>query len=785
MTDLALKWDGARADFSLKPTLVERVKYGLLFAGAGGADAGDVLDVGTGDFSLELDVRPDSLSRVQPIAGKSGAVHCLAVPGASGAHYASATMAPVTGDLDVRVHAAAFTWVTGDLQALIAQWGTSAGDRAWALYMVGSSFVLAVNNTVSYVKAIPGAFVDRTARWLRVTLDLDNGSGNSVATWYHSADGVSWTLIGTTNGAVQASLAASSAPVLVGSRNGAEPLRGKVFHAEVRSGIDGTRRAVFDADDFELGASSAASAVTGETWTLSGRAAIRADGTYWLSLPGTAGAFATATGTTPDFTELQILLQAQTSDWSPGTRQTLASGGSWRLDVEGAVVTLAIETDVGATEFSWVPPLVDGTAYWILIQAALYDTGAGTATADLNISTDGINFSGYGTSEIDPLTIGSLVGASAPRVGADSSGGRRFVGEVYRCEIAYGIGGTPALSFDAAEGGAGGISWTSGLVGETWTVGGAASVQASVAGGWSLFFDAGGALRLRLLDAAGKSAAGQLAASGAWAGGELATLAVTVDRDGLATCYKNGAAVGTLSVAGAQGSLSSAANFLLAQRPDGAVGFVGLLDEGRVYLGRLLSASDVLAHQRGVRADESSLAAFWDCDEGSGSTAYDQAGAGRHLALTGSPAWAPTGTAVIATGGADLELDEGLEAAVLISLFTDRRAAEGDVLPDNGDDRRGWWGDALPVVAGDQVGSKLWLLRREKQTQAALGRAAQYARESLAWLVEDQVATSVAVTATAPAPGVLQIDVAVQRPRARPVQYRYSAAWDAQAAVGG
>jgi phage gp46-like protein len=132
----------------------------------------------------------------------------------------------------------------------------------------------------------------------------------------------------------------------------------------------------------------------------------------------------------------------------------------------------------------------------------------------------------------------------------------------------------------------------------------------------------------------------------------------------------------------------------------------------------------------------------------------------------------------------DLETDEGLETAVIISLFTDARAAEGDVLPDGGSDRRGFWGDAVPVVDGDQVGSKLWLLGRAKQTPDVLARAQQYAQESLAWLVEDQVASQVEVTATTPRPGMLALEVTIHRPKVSPVTYRYAAAWAAQAERG-
>jgi len=97
----------------------------------------------------------------------------------------------------------------------------------------------------------------------------------------------------------------------------------------------------------------------------------------------------------------------------------------------------------------------------------------------------------------------------------------------------------------------------------------------------------------------------------------------------------------------------------------------------------------------------------------------------------------------------DLESDEGLETAIIISLFTDRRALSDDPLPDpNSIDRRGWWGDLVsPAVEGDQIGSKLWLLERSKTLESVLQRAQEYAQESLQWLIDDQVAAKVAVSA--------------------------------------
>lgn len=132
----------------------------------------------------------------------------------------------------------------------------------------------------------------------------------------------------------------------------------------------------------------------------------------------------------------------------------------------------------------------------------------------------------------------------------------------------------------------------------------------------------------------------------------------------------------------------------------------------------------------------------------------------------------------------DLEPEDGLETAVILSLFTDRRAPEGATLPDESGDRRGWWGDALPVVDGDEVGSLLWLLQRSKQTPAVLAQVEQYARESLAWMVEDKVASAVDVVASNPRSGMWGLEVTISRPKLSPVTYRYDSAWAAQAGRG-
>lgn len=133
--------------------------------------------------------------------------------------------------------------------------------------------------------------------------------------------------------------------------------------------------------------------------------------------------------------------------------------------------------------------------------------------------------------------------------------------------------------------------------------------------------------------------------------------------------------------------------------------------------------------------------------------------------------------------GFDLVRDDGLETGVIISLFTDRRASPEQItaeLPQ--DDLRGYWGDIGNAIPSDKTGSLLWLLAREKQLPQVLGRAQQYCREALAWMVEDLIATRVEVTTEFAARGWMWITVDIFRPTGSPVRYRFNYEWAAQAA---
>lgn len=112
----------------------------------------------------------------------------------------------------------------------------------------------------------------------------------------------------------------------------------------------------------------------------------------------------------------------------------------------------------------------------------------------------------------------------------------------------------------------------------------------------------------------------------------------------------------------------------------------------------------------------------------------------------------------------DLVSDEGLEAAVALSLFLDRRAENDDVTDD--DDRRGWWADGIDGD-NDLIGSRLWLLERSKTQPDVPGKTERYAEEALAWMIEDGVAKAVYVTAERVGNNMLKLHIDIRRPDGR------------------
>ncbi|MDI9407681.1 MAG: phage GP46 family protein [Candidatus Pacebacteria bacterium] len=128
----------------------------------------------------------------------------------------------------------------------------------------------------------------------------------------------------------------------------------------------------------------------------------------------------------------------------------------------------------------------------------------------------------------------------------------------------------------------------------------------------------------------------------------------------------------------------------------------------------------------------------------------------------------------------DLAVDDGIATAIVLSLFSDRRASPAELMAFArgsivSDDPRGW---PLETVAGEtprRFGSRIWLLTRDKQTDETRRAVIDAAAEALAWLKSERLVKAVAVDGVWRRPELLELTVTVTRTDGVTQSYFYSA----------
>ena len=193
------------------------------------------------------------------------------------------------GDRSVAVRVALNDWTPAAEQILAAQWGV-AGQNAWKLSVLPAGqlrFSYSTNgaNAFNRDSTVATGFQDGTPHWVKASVDVDDGGGNHVVTFWKSDDydvetgAGTWTQIGAnvvTAGAI--AIFNSNAALGCGADSaGASSCIGKIFRARLTNGIDGVLAAEFNADEATPNTVSFKSLSTGETWTLNGNAVIATD----------------------------------------------------------------------------------------------------------------------------------------------------------------------------------------------------------------------------------------------------------------------------------------------------------------------------------------------------------------------------------------------------------------------------------------------------------------------------------------------------------------------------
>ncbi len=151
------------------------------------------------------------------------------------------------------------------------------------------------------------------------------------------------------------------------------------------------------------------------------------------------------------------------------------------------------------------------------------------------------------------------------------------------------------------------------------------------------------------------------------------------------------------------------------------------------------------------------------------------------IALVLSPGGSSADLAIIK---GDIATDATLQTAILASLQSDRLADPGDIIPDGGTNRRGWWADAylpaLPDGSPDFWGSKLWLRRRVTATLANAALMQGDIEQALAWMKLDGLASEIIVTTAWASAIALNIGIVIVRSTPGGViNSKYDLVWNA------
>jgi phage gp46-like protein len=135
-----------------------------------------------------------------------------------------------------------------------------------------------------------------------------------------------------------------------------------------------------------------------------------------------------------------------------------------------------------------------------------------------------------------------------------------------------------------------------------------------------------------------------------------------------------------------------------------------------------------------------------------------------------------------------------LATAIIVALGTDALADINDSLPDpDSSDRRGWWGDyqAQEVWDGWPIGSKLWLLKRDKiegpgsRRGATTTRVVQYIHDAIQPFIDRRIGSSFQVEATRNGRDRIDALVRIYRGPIMEIELRYAIMWTDMVIAGG
>ena len=418
------------------------------------------------------------------------------LPGVNGNYISvpDADALDITGDMDVRVQVAMDDWTPSSDTALMAKW---AGGGSWILRLQTNGTLVLLwresgGTTLTKASTASVAAADGTVKWVRATLDVDNGASGNDVKFFTSDNGTSWTQLGTTvttAGVTNIAVSAFAVQVGIYDNGFGQPATGKFYRAQIFNGIDGTKVLDVDTSVITTGAATSFTALTNQTVTInrstSGRKTVAVTQPTWLFgtddymevnnrymahstsdenyvyLSGANNNSMSVADNPPlDVTgDIDIQIKVAMDDWTP-------TGGSYLLSkvISGSGnYSYAMQlTATGFLVLAWSSngttfinkqstasvTATDGSTLWVRSTLDV-DNGASGNDVKFYTSTDGITWTQLGSTVTTAGVTSIYSGTSIVEIGA-FNGGSAAKGKFYRAIIKNGIDGTTVLDANAA-----------------------------------------------------------------------------------------------------------------------------------------------------------------------------------------------------------------------------------------------------------------------------------------------------------------------------------------------
>jgi hypothetical protein len=462
-----------------------------------------------------------------------GSLGYVYLPGVAGNYLSTpdATALDVTGDIDLRARVALDDWTPSAAQIIISKYTTATNNRSYRL-QVNTDGTLQITwsslgtsaTAISKASTVATGVTDGSVKWVRATLDVDNGASGNDVKFYLSDDGTTWTQLGTTvTTAGTTSIFNSTSILEIGASENASLLTGKVYRAQVLDGIGGTT--VLDvniATDYKSSNLDTFTATTGQTVTVNGVGTVANYGTAGSLLPTTVGSSTAADSNDPKFLDhtgtnyvyltgvagnqmsapnsaalqisgdIDLRWYGAMDDWTPAAIGSLIS----RLPIAGNYSYNFYLNTNGTLGFAWssdgtattqinsttAPTVSDGSPLWVRVTFDV-DNGAGGKDAKFFTSTDGTTWTQLGTTVTSAGTTTIFAGTGTIEIGSRISGsGQHLASKVFRAQIYSDITETTkVLDVDTSVITTGAATSFTAVTGQTVTINRSTSGRKSVA----------------------------------------------------------------------------------------------------------------------------------------------------------------------------------------------------------------------------------------------------------------------------------------------------------------